>query len=66
MREVNKCNWESGEAAIASLREQVADYEAALTNACKELGVPIDGYPAPVCNAYEIMSEVLEKWKNES
>lgn len=41
-----------------ALKEQ-ARLEAAIRAALNELGVPGEGYPAPVANAHEILSNAL-------
>ena len=45
----------AGETAVRVLRS----YREAFRNIMNELGVPGDGYPAPVWNAYEIAREAL-------
>jgi hypothetical protein len=39
---------------------EVERLRAAVTAACNELGVPQPGYPAPVANAAQILTEALE------
>ena len=38
----------------------LAKYRIALTEIMSELGVPDEGYPMPVANAYEIAKQTLE------
>ena len=49
------------EADNAALRARVAELEAALEYAIKELGFPTDTYPAPVVNAWVMLKAVFDR-----
>lgn len=42
-------------------KERIEKLQSAITLACKELGVPSDGFPAPVATAYDILQKVLSE-----
>lgn len=45
----------AGDTAVRVLKQ----YRLALTSIMDELGVPGDGYPMPVANAYDIAKDIL-------
>lgn len=44
-----------------SLQSRLAKARDAMRNAMNEIGVPQPGYPAPVGNAYDILSRCLDE-----
>ena len=52
------------EADNAALQSRVAELEAALEYAIKELGFPTDNYPAPVVNAWLMLKAVLDRGRS--
>lgn len=47
--------------AEASRWREISRLRTSMTFALAELGVPGEGYPAPVANAHRILSEALEE-----
>jgi hypothetical protein len=47
--------------AHADALEKLKVAEGAMHNAMNELGVPGDGYPAPVANAYDLLKAALAR-----